>query len=108
MTIEDKIRKRIRTMEMLKNEHITEIQISKEEAEKLGDRKLLDGVKLIVVDKLGDRTKKDCFAYIENDKWKKCYCLDKLYCKNKECRFYRTDVTIAELERSVEAYSRGK
>ena len=71
MTIEDKIRKRIRTMEMLKNEHITEIQISKEEAEKLGDRKLLDGVKLIVVDKLGDRTKKDCFAYIENDKCKK-------------------------------------
>lgn len=108
MTIEDKIKKRIKTMEMLKNEPVKEIQINKEESEKLGDRKALDGVKLIVVDKLGEMTKKDCFAYIEINGHKKCYCLDKLYCKNRECRFYRNDVTIAELERSVEAYSRCK
>lgn len=63
MSIEDKIRKRITTMEMLKHEHINEIQITKQEAEKLGDKKTIDGVKLIVVDKLGDMTNKDCFAY---------------------------------------------
>lgn len=108
MTIEDKIKKRIKTMEMLKCEHIKEIQILKEEAEKLGDRKAIDGVKLIVTDKLGDLTKKDCFAYIDRNGHKSCYCLKQLYCKNKECGFYRTDVTIVELERSVEAYSRGK
>lgn len=108
MTIEDKIKKRIKTMEMLKNEPVREIQINKEEAEKLGDRKALDGVKLIVVDKLGDRTKKDCFAYIENNGHKKCYCLDKLYCKNRECRFYRNDVTIPQLEMSIIAYSKGE
>lgn len=109
MTIEDKIRKRIKTMEMLKNEPVKEIQISKEEAEKLGDRKVLDGVKLIVVEKLGDRTKKDCFAYSElKNGHKKCYCLDILYCKNQECRFYRNDVTIPQLEMSIIAYSKGK
>ena len=29
----------------------------------LGDKKTIDGVKPIVVDKLGDMTNKDCFAY---------------------------------------------
>ena len=41
MNIEDKIRKRITTMEMLKHEHVNEIQITKQEAEKLGDKKQL-------------------------------------------------------------------
>lgn len=108
MTIEDKIRKRIRTMETLTNEQIKEIQISKTEAENLGDRKAIDGVKLIVTDKLGDLTKKDCFAYIDRNGHKSCYCLKQLYCKNKKCNFYRNDIRISQLETSVEAYSRGK
>ena len=108
MTIEDKIRKRIKTMETLKNEPVKEIQISKEEAEKIGDRKVLDGVKIIVTDKIGDQTKKDCFAFIDRNGHKSCYCLKQLYCKNKKCNFYRNDIRISQLETSVEAYSRGK
>lgn len=98
MTIEDKIKKRIKTMEMLKNEPVKEIQINKEEAEKLGDRKVLDGIKLIVVDKLGEKTKKDCFAYRENKGYKKCDCLDKLYCKNEDCKFYKNKNEVKEID----------
>ena len=105
MTIEDKIRKRIKTMEMLKNEPVKEIQISKEESEKLGDRKVLDGVILIVVDKLGDRTKKDCFAYIDRNGHDSCFCLDNLYCRKEKCNFYRTDITVPQIEASVKRYS---
>ena len=63
MKIEDKIIRRIKTMEQLKHAHIEEIQITKEEAAELGHVKSIDGVKLIVVDKLGDLSNKDCFAY---------------------------------------------
>lgn len=63
MNIENKIRKRIKTLELLKKAPIKEIEITREEAEKLGDNKTIDGVKLIVVNKLGDMTNKDCFAY---------------------------------------------
>lgn len=63
MSIEDKIRRRIKTMEQIKQSHIDEIQITKEEAAKLGDKTSLDGVKLIIVDKLGEKTKRDCFAF---------------------------------------------
>jgi len=104
-TIVDKIRKRIRTAEMIKRDTIEEIQITKKEAEQLGGRTAIDGVKLIVVDKLGDMTNTDCFAYIDKNGNKKCYCLDKLYCKNRDCKFYRTDITIAEIEKSIRRYS---
>lgn len=97
MNIEDKIRKRIKAMEMLKCEYISEIQITREEAEILGDKKTIDGRKLIVVDKLGDLTKKDCFAYIDKNGHKSCYALKKLYCKNQECKFYRNDITINDI-----------
>ena len=100
MNIEDKIRKRIKTMSMLQGENIKEIQITRKEAEQLGNINMIDNVKLIVVEKLGDMTKKDCFAYKEN----KCYALNELYCKNRECRFYRNDITIKEIERSIKRY----
>ena len=59
-----KIRKRIETKQLIEGKAIKEVQITKKEAEQLGDGiTKIDGVELIVVDKLGDRTKKDCFAY---------------------------------------------
>ena len=97
MKLEDKIRKRIKTMSTMQGENIKEIQITRKEAEQLGNINMIDNVKLIVVEKLGDMTKKDCFAYKEN----KCYALNELYCKNRKCRFYRNDITIKEIERSV-------
>lgn len=106
MNIVEKIRKRIMTRQMLEGRIIEEIQITKQEAEQLGDRqKIIDGVKLIVVDKLGDMTKKECFAYIDRSGHKSCYSLKKLYCKNKNCKFYRNDITIQEIEKSIEKYA---
>lgn len=104
-TIVDKIRKRIRTREMMEGRVIEEIQITKQEAEQLGDRTAIDNVKLIIVDKLGDMSNKDCFAYIERNGHKSCYCLERLYCKNKKCKFYRNDITISEIEKSIKKYS---
>lgn len=104
-TIVDKIRKRIRTLETAKAETIEEIQITKQEAEMLGDRTAIDGVKLIVVDKLGDMTNTDCFAYINRNGHKSCYSLKNLDCKNRKCKFYRTDTTIAKIEKSIEKYA---
>lgn len=62
---------------------------------------------VVVVDKIGDLTKKDCFAYVNKTGREKCYCLKELQCKNKECRFYRNDITISEIERSLEEYNKG-
>lgn len=31
----------------------------------------------------------DCFAY-RDDKGRYCDCLEKLYCKNEKCSFYKT------------------
>ena len=100
MKLENKIRKRIKTMSMLQGENIKEIQITRKEAEQLGNINMIDNVKLIVVEKLGDMTKKDCFAY----KGHECYALNELYCKNRKCRFYRNDITIKEIERSIKRY----
>ena len=102
MDIKDKIRKRIRTVEMLQGRLIDEIQITKQEAEQLGDINAIDRVKLVVVEKLGDMTKKDCYAYKKN----KCYALNDLYCKNRECKFYRNDISIDDIERSIKEYSK--
>lgn len=104
-TIVDKIRKRIRTLETIKCESVEEIQITKQEAEQLGERTYIDNVRLIVVDQLGDLTKQDCFAYINRNGHKSCYSLKNLYCKNRDCKFYRTDITIAEIEKSIERYA---
>ena len=108
MNIERKIQKRIATIRMLKCANIDEIQITKEEAEQLGDRRVLDGVKLVVVEKIGNKTKKDCFAYKERNKHASCYCLNKLYCKNRKCKFYRTDININDIEKSIELYEMKK
>ena len=101
MTIINKIRKRIMTRKLMESRRISEIQITKKEAEQLGERTYIDNVKLIVVDKLGDMSNKDCFAYLGKD----CYSLKELYCKNSECEFYRTDVAIPEIERSIRQYA---
>lgn len=103
MTTIDKIRKRIRTTELLEGKVIEEIQITKKEAEQLGERTYIDHVKLIIVDKLGDMVNKDCFAYIERNGHKRCYSLNNLECK--KCSFYRTDITISEIEKSIEKYA---
>ena len=102
-----KIRKRIETSQLIEGRVIKTIEITKKEAEQLGDRiTKIDGVELIIVDKLGNKLKKDCFAYIENEKGgRKCYCLDKLQCQNKHCKFYRNDITIAEIENSIKEYA---
>lgn len=98
-----KIRKRIMTRQLMEGRAIEELQITREEAEQLGEVRVMDNVKLIVVDKLGDMTNKDCFAYI--DKNKSCYCLNNLECRNRECKFYRTDITIKEIEKSMRKYA---
>lgn len=102
--IVSKIRKRIMSRQIMECRAISEIQITKEEAEQLGEVKVMDNVKLIVVDKLGDMTNKDCFAYIDKDK--SCYCLNNLECRNKECKFYRNDITEAEIERDIREYAK--
>jgi len=104
--IKRKIRKRIETSQLIEGKVIKTIEITKKEAEQLGDRiSKVDGVELIVVDKLGDRTKKDCFAYIESEKGeRKCNCLDDLECPNRYCKFYRNDITIEEIENSIKEY----
>jgi len=107
-TVVDKVRKRIMTRQLMEGRIIEEIQITKQEAEQLGDRKVIDSVKLIVVDKLGDMTRKDCFAYIERNGHKSCYSLKILDCKNKKCKFYRTDITIPKIEKSIMKYAYGK
>lgn len=104
-TIVDKIRKRIRTLETARGEVVEEIQITKQEAEQLGDRRVINNVKLIVVDKLGDMTRKDCFGYIDRDGHKRCYGLKKLYCKNGECEFYRTDLKKSKIEQDIRRYA---
>lgn len=31
----------------------------------------------------------DCFAYTKNDKYDGCFCLNELYCRKENCRFYQ-------------------
>lgn len=112
-TIVDKIRKRIRTRQMLEEKIIEEIQITTKESEQLGNTKMIDGVKLIIVNKLNDKAKEDCFAYINRAGHRSCYCLDKLYCVNASCSFYKkcnynTDCNIPAIERSINKYIKEK
>lgn len=102
MNMLDKIKKRIATMAIAKNQHIKEVEITKEEARQIPPSiKYINGAKLIIVEKLGDRTKKDCFAYEETE----CYGLNELYCKHEECRFYRNDIKKSRLETEIKKYS---
>ena len=52
--------------------------------------------------------KTDCFAY--DEKIKDCEILDKLYCKNKECKFYRhrCEVNKNKIEADIIKYSINK
>jgi len=84
-----KIRKRIKTRQMLEKELVEKIQVTKKEAEQLGCRKQIDGVRFVIVEKLGDMTKTDCFAFKERKGHRECKCLDRLYCKNERCNFYK-------------------
>lgn len=107
MTVENKIKKRIQTRQTIEHRNIEEIQITKKEAKELGNLKTLNGVRLIVVDRLGDMTQTDCFAYIDNKGHKSCYCLNKLYCTNEECSFYKKKDdknNIEMIEKSIEKY----
>lgn len=33
--------------------------------------------------------KRDCFAHISDDKYNGCFCLDELYCRKENCKFYQ-------------------
>lgn len=111
----EKIQRRIKTREALEGKKINEIQITKKEAEILGEIKRINGVKIIIVENLKDMTKIDCFAYINTGGRRSCYCLDKLYCTNEICKFYKkcnfnTNDNIPAIERSIKeyAYKRGE
>lgn len=105
-TIVDKIRKRIKTRQMIEGKIIEEVQITTKEAGQLGNIKMIDNVKLIVVDKLKDKAREDCFAYINRTGHKSCYCLNKLYCVHEKCNFYRKDIKISEIERQIKKYEK--
>ena len=34
--------------------------------------------------------KENCFAYLNNNKYNGCYCLNRLYCLKENCHFYKT------------------
>ena len=109
MGVADRIRRRIKAFESMKGK-IEELQITKEEAEELvkelGSFKEFEGKKLIIVDELGDLSKKDCFAYIKKNGKARCYCLKQLYCKDEHiCNFYRNDISIMDIEKSIEQYA---
>lgn len=106
--IENKIRKRIKTRELIEGKAIDEIQITKKEAEQLENTIEIDNVKLVIVDKLGDKSKKNCFAYIERKGHRSCYCLNNLYCQNRKCNFYRTDINISSIEKDIKKYAEGR
>lgn len=108
LKVVNKIRKRIMSRQLMEGEVISEVQITKKEAEQLGEITILDGIKLIVVERLGDMTNKHCFGYIDKKRHKSCYCLNKLYCQNKECKFYRTNINISEIENSIKKYAIGR
>lgn len=65
--------------------------------------------------------KKDCFAYISDDKCRGCFALNQLYCKTEECKFYQertkakrryldnyTIYTAANISKTVDLFFRKK
>jgi len=107
MTEEEKkaieyIKRRINILEIAKKQKIKEVEITKEEAMQIPENiKNINGVKLIIVDELGDKSKKDCFAYLSGE----CYALNKLYCKREKCNFYRNDIKIPKIETDIKKYT---
>lgn len=65
-------------------------------------------------------SKEKCFAYIKDkDGKEKCYCLKELFCKDKECSFYKkrkqakeeylehfNHETQAKIDRNIDRYFR--
>lgn len=107
MTLIERIRKRIKTREMMEGTEIDEVQITEKEAKELNGLKKIDNVRLIVVEELRDMAKKDCFAYMKENGKRSCYALNRLYCANRKCNFYRNDIIIEEIEKSIIKYSNG-
>lgn len=105
-TMINKIKNRIKTRQMIEGGVIEEIQITKKEAEKLGEIKRINNVRLIIVDKLKDLTKTDCYAYINRNGHRSCYCLESLYCTNEKCNFYRNDINILDIEEEIKQYEK--
>lgn len=102
MTTEDKIRKRIKMLEMIHKDDITEIKITRQEAKELEHRSNIDGVSLITVEELNDDTKIDCFAY--NGLKGHCTGLNHTYCRNKNCKFYNNKLNKFKIERDIREY----
>lgn len=97
----EQIKRRIKVIET-RGEATYKIPIYKSELKELSQKNIdlieTFGLKnfFIVEDK------SDCFAYIGN----KCYCLNELYCqKNNKCNFYRNDISINEIEKSITNYN---
>lgn len=112
-TIVDKIRKRIKEIQLIEGKIIEAVQITQEEFEQLGGRTEIDNVKLIVVKKLENIVKTDCFAYITRNGNSHCYCLNRLYCIKEKCNFYKkrdadANSNILEIEKSIKEYAYGK
>lgn len=53
-----------------------------------------------------DRTKTDCFGYINRNGHKSCYGLNKLYCENENCNFYRKDIKVSNIESDLRKYKK--
>lgn len=34
--------------------------------------------------------KKDCFAYMSDNQYRGCMCLNELFCRKENCKFYKT------------------
>lgn len=109
MLAENKIRKRIKTIEMLTHRKVEEIEISEEEAKELEDIKEIDKVKLVIANKPNNlkekcnfKCKEDCFAYSEH---KGCIVLKDLYCLKEKCKFYRNDLSMSKIESDIRKYA---
>lgn len=65
------------------------------------------------IEKIENNIKTDCFAYINRNGHKSCYSLNKLYCANEKCNFYkkcdyRSDNNIFSIQEAVKKYFRLK
>ncbi len=49
--------------------------------------------------------KVDCFGYKEKGKYSGCKTLKQLYCREGECKFYRTDINEGEIEQDIRNYA---
>lgn len=99
MEMFEKIKKRIKTMQIITNGKTKELTITKKEAKELGNVDMIDGVSLIIA-----KAKEDCFAYKKDIKRYPCYALDELLCKKRICPFYKKETeetSILEIEKAI-------